>query len=153
MDAWRERILTVAKTWLLTPWRHNARVKGAGADCGQYIIATYVEAELVEDFATGTYPQDWALHQTEERYLAWVEKYCDRIEGPPLPGDIVAWRYGKCFSHGGIVVDWPLVLHAYMREGNVCYGEADKGDLAREHLPDGGSRPRETRFYSIAGRL
>src|SRR5690349_11447583 len=39
---WRARLLDEARTWLLTPWHHNARVRGAGVDCGQLLIACYV---------------------------------------------------------------------------------------------------------------
>lgn len=152
MDTWRTAVLDEAKTWLGTRWHHNARVKGAGVDCGQFIIASYINAGLVPHFETGQYPPDWMLHQDGERYLGWVEQYLDPVEAPQ-PADVVAWRYGKCFSHGAIVVQWPLVIHAYRRERAVVYGDATKGDLSREHLPQGGSAPREVRFYSIAGRL
>lgn len=152
MDTWRAAVLTEAESWLLTPWRHEARVKGAGADCGQFIIASFIGGGLVDHFETGTYPQDWMLHQSGERYLAWVEQYLDRVD-VPQPADVAVWHFGHCFSHGAIVVDWPLVIHAYRPERAVVYGDATKGLLAREHLPGGGSEPREVRFYSIAGRL
>lgn len=152
MEAWRAAILAEAETWLLTPWHHKARVKGGGVDCGQYIIASYIGAKLVAHFETGDYPADWMLHRSEERYLGWVEKYLDPVDAP-LPGDVVAWKYGHCFSHGAIVVEWPRILHAYRREGAVVWGDGTKGDLAREHLKGGGSAPRDVRFYSIAGRL
>lgn len=152
MEAWRTAVIDEAKTWLRTPWHHAARIKGAGVDCGQFIIMTYINAGLVPPFETGDYPADWMLHQEGERYLGWVEKYLDRVD-VPQPGDVAAWRFGKCFSHGAIVLDWPLVIHAYRRERAVSYGDATKGELSREHLASGGSAPREVRFYSIAGRL
>lgn len=152
MEAWRVKIIEEAKTWLRTPWHHAARVKGAGVDCGQLIIMTYINAGLVPYFETGDYPQDWMLHQVDERFLGWIHQYLDPVE-KPQPGDVAAWRFGKTFSHGAIVVDWPIVIHAYLHEGNVCYGDATKGMLAREHLDEGGSVAREVLFYSIAGRL
>lgn len=152
MDAWRAAIVEEARTWLGTPWHHQARVKGAGVDCGQFIIGAYINAGLVPHFETGDYPPDWMLHRSEERYLGWIERYLDPVE-VPLPGDVAAWRYGHCFSHGAIVVTWPLILHAYRRERGVVYGDATKGDIAREHLEAGGSAARDVKFYSIAGRL
>jgi cell wall-associated NlpC family hydrolase len=152
MDAWREALLAEGKTWLGTRWHHNARVKGAGVDCGHYIIGSYVGAGLVADFEVGSYPIDWAIHQEEERYLGWVEQYLDPVD-VPLPGDVVVYRFGKCYSHGGIVVEWPLILHAYRRERAVVYGDGDRGVLGFEHLAEGGSAPRPRLFYSIAGRL
>ena len=152
MDAWRSAVIAEAETWLKTPWHHNARVRGAGVDCGQHIIGSYIGAGLVEHFETGAYPADWMLHQAQERYLEWVERYLDPVDAP-LPGDVAAWRYGHCFSHGAIVVEWPLIIHAYRPEGMVVYGDATKGALAREHLKAGGSAPRAVRFFTIAGRL
>lgn len=152
MEAWRARIIEEAKTWLRTPWHHAARVKGSGVDCGQLIIGVYINAGLVEHFETGGYPADWMLHQSEERYLGWVEKYLDPVD-VPQPGDVAAWRYGHCFSHGAIVVDWPTIIHAYRREKGVVWGDATQGDIGREHKPQGGSEERPVKFYTIAKRL
>lgn len=152
MDAWRIAVIEEAKTWLLTPWHHLARIKGAGVDCGQHLIACFVNPGLVPDVATGDYPMDWMMHREEERYLAFVEQHMDRVE-TPLPGDIAVWKFGKCFSHGAIVVEWPLIIHAYRAERAVVWGDGTKGALARERLKNGGSITREHRFYSIAGRL
>jgi len=152
MDAWRTAVLDEARSWLGTRWAHNQRVRGGGVDCGQYIIACFIGAGLVAPFETGAYPADWMMHRSEERYLGWVEQYLDPVDAPQ-PGDVAAWRYGHCFSHGAIVVDWPVVLHAYRRERGVVWGDATAGELAREHLPAGGSAPRQVRFYTIARRL
>ncbi len=149
---WRDTVITEAQSWLRTPWAHAQRVKGAGVDCGQFIIGVFVGAGLVPHFDTGDYPADWMMHRTEERFLGFVEQHLDRVAAP-LPGDVAVWRYGHTFSHGAIVVDWPAVIHAYRRERGVVWGDASKGELAREHLAGGGSAAREVRFYSIAGRL
>ena len=153
LHSWRAAVVAEAQTWLRTPHHHMGRVKGAGVDCGQSIAAAFIGAGLVPDFDTGQYTADWMQHHDEERYLEFVERYLDRIDGPPLPGDVAVWRFGKCFSHGAIVVDWPLVIHAYRPERMVVYGDASTGALAREHLKGGGSAARPVRFYSIAGRL
>jgi hypothetical protein len=44
----------------------------------------------------------WMLHRSEERYLGFI---FDRTkEGArPFPGDVMVFRYGRCYSHGGIV--------------------------------------------------
>lgn len=152
MEAWRAGLLQQARLWLGTPWAHNQRTIGAGVDCGQFIIACYIGAGLVAPFETGSYPSDFMLHSEEERYLSWVEKYLDEVSAPQ-PGDVSAWRYGKSFSHGAMVVSWPSVIHAYARAGCVSYADATQGLLAREHVPGGGSVQRPVRYYSIAGRI
>lgn len=152
MEAWRLSIVDASVSWFGTKWQHNQCVKWAGVDCGRFIHAVYLEAGLVapEDF--GSYSADWMMHNKEERYLGWVEKYLDRVDAP-LPGDVAVWRYGKCFSHGAIVIDWPRVIHSYRRERGVVWGDGTAGELATEVLKGGGTQPREVRFYSLAGRL
>lgn len=142
--AQRESIVDEANTWLKTPWHHNARVRGAGVDCGQFIIGTYVGAGFVEDFKVGPYARDWMFHREEERYLQWVNRYLDEVE-TPLPGDVALWRFGRCYSHGAIVIAWPRIIHAWLPERAVVLGDADKGSLAHPS--------RVVKFFSIAGRL
>lgn len=150
MTPWRAAVIAEAQAWLMTPWAPNARVHGAGVDCGQYLIACYVNTGLVPDIDTGPYPQDHMQHSTEERFLGFVEQHMDRTDSPQ-PADVAVWRYGLCFSHGAIVLAWPRVIHAYRPERAVVYGDASKGGLAREHLKDGGSAEREVRFYTLRG--
>lgn len=141
--------MKIAESWLKTPHHHEGRVKGAGADCGQLLIACYIEAGLVPEFDTGHYPRDWMFHRSEERFLGWVTKYLDEIAGPPKPGDVVAWKHARCYSHGAIVVKWPVVIHAHVRSGQVCYADSNQGELG--YCKSGVARERK--FFSIEGRL
>lgn len=130
MDAWRERVVAEARSWLGTPWRHLAAAKGAGVDCAQLLRMVYTDAGLVEPFDTGYYPADWMMHRSEERLLEWIERYM--VPAPAaLPGDVAAWHFGRCFSHGAIVVEWPVVIHAFRKERGVVWGDASLGDLSR----------------------
>ena len=153
MEAWRARVLTAAQSWLGTPWQHNQAVMGAGIDCGHYLLRAYVEADCAEPAALGEYPNDWMLHRDEERFLVWVERYCDKVD-QPQPADIVLWRFGRCFSHGAIVVEWPLILHAYLPQRAVVWGDAERdGHLLHRVAKGGSSVPRERLFYSRAARI
>jgi len=121
----RQAVIAEARTWLRTPWVHRARIKGAGVDCGQLLIAVYSAAGVIEPFDTGEYPQDFMLHQAEERFLGFVLRHAHEVDAPG-PGDIAVWRHGRCFSHAGIVVQWPEVIHASVPEGQVAYGTAGR---------------------------
>lgn len=125
----REAVVAAARSWVGTPYHHRARVKGAGVDCGQLLMEVFVEAGVVERYDPGFYTCDWHLHRGEERYLEVVEQFCDPIDAdeetidwriianPSFraePGDIVVFRVGRTFSHGGIVTEWPRMVHAYM---------------------------------------
>lgn len=132
--SWRDDVVTEAESWLRTPWHHMARVKGAGVDCAQFLIGVYVNAGLVESFETEVYPKDWMMHRSEERFLEYVERHMDRVD-TPMRGDSAIWTYGRCFSHGCIVIDYPKVIHAYRKERGVVYGDATKGEfLGRDVL-------------------
>jgi cell wall-associated NlpC family hydrolase len=143
LEPWREAIIAQAKLWLKTPYHHNAEVLGGGVDCGHLLKACYVGAGLIDDFDLGKYPHDWMIHRSEEIFLGHVTTYLDPVD-LPLPGDVVVWRHGRCFSHGAIVVRWPSrVIHAIARQGQVAWGDGTQGWL-RTHV---------RLFYSIAGRL
>ena len=137
----RAAVIAEARTWLRTEYHHQAHVKGGGVDCAWFLIEVYAAAGLIERFDPGYYPSDWMMHRDEERYLAWVEKYAHRVDAPQ-PGDLAVWKFGRTFSHGAIVLDWPTIIHAYRRERCVTLGDGVKGDF---------EAPREVLFYSFWG--
>jgi len=115
----RSAVVVEGLTWLGTGYHHHARLKGVGVDCAQIICATFEAVDLVEPIDPGYYATDWHLHRSEEVYATWCAKYAKQVERPPIPGDVVLFRFGRCFSHGGIVVDTDTVLHAYINRGVI----------------------------------
>ena len=137
----RAAVVQEALSWQGTPYHHAARIKGAGVDCGQILAAVFEAAGLVPHIEPDEYPGDWCCHRGEERYLGHVEQYAHRIEGPPLPGDIVLYQWGRCISHGAIVVAWPQVIHAYVRQGVILDDAVANSALAS----------RQVGFWSVWG--
>lgn len=138
----REQIVAEARSWLKTPYHHQARVKGAGVDCAQILIAIFAAVGLLESFEPEEYPMDWMLHRSEERFRDLVRKYGDQVELEAAgPGDVALYHVGRCFAHGAVVIDWPLVIHADSRVGAVTLAEGDQGWLAG----------RAVEFYRIRG--
>lgn len=115
----RQAVVAEALTWLGTPHHHQGRIKGAGVDCGMFLLEVFHRCGLIPHVEPGEYPHDWHLHRGEERYLGHVERFASRIPGPPQPGDIVLFRFGACASHGAIVVEWPRVVHSYLGRGVI----------------------------------
>lgn len=129
MNEQRQRVVEEAKTWLLTPYHHKAAVKGAGVDCAQILLEVYYAAGLTDKRVdVGDYPMDWMMHRSEEQYLGWLYKYGHEVK-EPLPGDVVIYKFGRCFSHAGIIIDWPTIIHSYRKEGGVVWGRGDKGEF------------------------
>lgn len=122
--AQRAAVALEVRRWRLTPYHERARVIGAGVDCGWLLIEVYSAVGLIEWFDPGYYAPDWHLHNDRERYVELIERFAveyDPAERPIGIGDVVIWRYGRLFSHGGIVTGdprepeltgWPWVVHA-----------------------------------------
>ena len=136
----RAEVVAEARSWELTPYHHRARLKGIGVDCAQLPIAVYAACGLFPPFDPA-YPADWMLHRGEELFLTAVLERGREIGRDELgPGDLALWRYGRCFSHAGIVIEPPVVLHAVLRAGAVVRGDMDRDqELA--------SRP--VRFFTL----
>jgi NlpC/P60 family putative phage cell wall peptidase len=119
----RRRVVNEAKSWIGTPFHHAARVKGAGVDCLMLLAEVYEKAGIVAPVDPPFYVPDWHLHRDAERYMEGLLHYARPFDGPPLPGDIALFRFGRTFSHGAIVADWPRIVHAYWNIG-VVHGDA-----------------------------
>lgn len=112
----RAAVVAAARSWRRTPYHHASAVKGAGVDCAFLLIEAFSEAGVIERFTPDPYPPDWHLHRSEELYVQTIERFASEFDWrqhTPQPGDIVVWKYGRTFSHGGIVSEWPNVVHAF----------------------------------------
>jgi cell wall-associated NlpC family hydrolase len=113
----RDAIVREAESWLDTPFHHEARVKGAGVDCGQMLVAVYSAVGIMPaNYVVGQYPPDFASHRDTEWYLSIVRSFAVRELPPdeaPGPGDAVLWKWGRLYSHGAIVTRWPTIIHAW----------------------------------------
>ena len=132
--AQRLTVVEAARQWLGTPWHHRARVRGGGVDCAQLLIAVYSQAGLIDEFDPGDYAIDHMLHSDEELMQNLCAQYGRKTDSPAV-GDIVLWRWGRSYSHAGIVIDWPqdgpkTVIHAFRPFGSVCETPHDASRLA-----------------------
>lgn len=134
----RVAVLAEARTWLGTPFAHRSSVKGGGVDCAQFIRCVFTVCSIIPDFESPIYPSQWHLHRNEEWYLDWVEKFA--IETLiPRPATVAIWKFGRCFSHAGILVDAENVIHAFEPTGYVAVDPVRMGSLST--MPDGRKRP------------
>ena len=115
----RLKVVVEARSWLGTPYRDGARVKGAGADCGTLLLEVFKNAGVIPHYDPGYYAPQHHLHSAEEDYLGHVLNFAHEIPGPPGLGDVVMFRFGRCYSHGGIVIGWPRIVHTMRPSGCV----------------------------------
>lgn len=146
----RDSVVKIAKEYLRTPYHHEARVKGQGVDCATLLAGIFEEAGLLSHIEIPPYSASWHLHREEEKYLNFIRQFGGEVEFPPNPGDIVVWRFHRCFSHGAIVIQWPIVIHAFMAAGMVVEEDVDRADwltTVGERTAEQG-QPRRRKFLS-----
>ena len=74
------------------------------------LVRVFVDCGLVPPFDPRPYSCDWYLHRSDERYLGFVGDLTAETDTPE-PGDVIVFRHGRTFSHGGIVgATMPLTL-------------------------------------------
>jgi len=135
--------------WLRTPYHHGANVHGAGVDCLMLLVEVFKACGCIPlDFDPRPYSHQWHLHRSEEVYLQGMERFGRLLpEGAAADvGDIAIWRFGRTFSHAGLLVR-PQdggeleVLHARMSAGEVTLDRLDASELAA----------RESRVFTFFG--
>ena len=141
----RQRVVAEARSWLRTPYHHNQRLKGGGVDCANLPAAVYAAAGMIPDILPEDYSPQWHLHRDQERYLGKVMDHAREFDGPPGPGDFVLWKVGRCWAHGAIVIEWPVIIHAVAGQG-VILGDALRDAFDKKMLKD-----REPRLFTLWG--
>ncbi len=139
----RAAVVSAARAWLGTPYHHAADVKGAGVDCAMILVRVFCDLGLVAPFDPRPYTKDWFMHRDEERYLGHLLARAE--EGArPLPGDVMLFKIGRCFAHGGIVTraDPLTIVHAFAPARQVVEDEVRR-------TPDLAAKPH--RFFSFWG--
>lgn len=112
----RSAVAAEALSWLGTGYHHHARLKGVGVDCAHHLCAVFEACGLVDPIDPGYYATDWHLHRGEEVYEEWLARFAKRVEAPHV-GDVAVFKFGRCFSHGGVFVSDDQVVHAYINVG------------------------------------
>ena len=141
----RAAVVAAARSWLGTPYHHGADLPGVGVDCAMILVRVFCDLGLVEPFDPRPYTRDWHLHRGEEKYLGFLLDRAHEVSAPQ-PGDIMLFRIGRCYAHGGIVTHSdPLTLvHAFLPAAQVVEDEIGRvAELAE--------READARFFSYWG--
>jgi cell wall-associated NlpC family hydrolase len=140
----RAAVVMEAMSWIGTPYRAEADVKGrkGGVDCVMILRRVYgdVGVAVIED--PRPYPPDWHMHRSEERYLAGLMKHAVEVTEPG-PGDVVIFKWGRCYAHGGILTE--VLVNGDFR---WIHASAKAKLVAPEQLSCSVHVKRPHRFYS-----
>ncbi len=112
--------VAAARRWLGTPYRHQASVRGEGADCLGLVRGVWREGVGSEPEVPPPYQPDWAEVGGEETLLAAARRWLvERPVAEMRPGDVLLFRMaeGAPVKHCAILsaVDGPepKMIHAY----------------------------------------
>lgn len=105
-------IIASARSWLGTPYLHQASVKGAGCDCLGLLRGVWRELHGAEPESPPPYTLDWAEATGQETLYTACSLYLTEIDPAALvPGDVALFRMaaGGPAKHCGIVAGRRLV--------------------------------------------
>ncbi len=137
--ATRAAVVAEARSWIGTPYHLGADVKGAGCDCAMILVRVFCDLGLVAPFDPRPYSNDWHLHRSEEVYLRLLlERAREVTRAEAQAGDVVLFRYGRCFSHGGIVTRAEpfTMVHAFAPARVVLEERVSHNAANARRLPD-----------------
>ena len=112
----RLAVLTAAKTWLGTPYCHQASHKGAGCDCLGLVRGVWREVYGEEPMPVPPYTPNWAEESGAETLLRAAQTCFLPLENNAArPGDVALFRMhskAPC-KHIAILSGPTTLIHAY----------------------------------------
>lgn len=150
----RAAIIRESMTWMGTPFRDCADVKGGagGVDCAMLLVRCYVDTGMLAPFDPRPYPPQWLLHQYRERFIEFLvtNLSAHEVDQPQL-GDVILWRFGNTYAHGSILINSHEILHAYGVDGSVVVSRLEDDPL--KYVSVKGLRfKRPVKYFSLWGR-
>jgi len=117
----RDAVLAEARTWIGTPYRHQASVKGAGCDCLGLVRGVWRAVVGEEPATPPAYRPDWAERGGAETLLSAARRHLIEIAPPGAPGDVLVFRFapGLPARHCAILSGPDRILHAWHGQA-VC---------------------------------
>lgn len=125
MGAIAETFAELATEWQAAqvPYRHRGYLR-TGCDCTGLIIGCLREMGYLRAYVLRRYPRDWNLHAGAGDYIRQeIVRVADEIPREDVGrGDIVLMNFGRCTAHAGIVLDYPVFVHALSTNRQVSAG-------------------------------
>lgn len=116
MNMTRDQIVAEARSWIGTPYRHQASLKGVGCDCLGLVRGIWRALYGAEPEATPAYSPDWAEVSGDERLAAAARRHLIEVATHDAqPGDVLLFRWRPLLpaKHAAILVTPDRMIHAY----------------------------------------
>ena len=117
----RADVVAEARTWLATPFHHQARLKGVGVDCAGLCIGVARALGLIDPA--------WDVHGYDRNpdgrtlMAACLEQMDPTDQADMQPGDVLMVRFDTHPQHLGLLGDYRhgglSIIHASGNEGRV----------------------------------
>ena len=124
MTLTRTFIVAEARSWIGTPYRHQASLKGVGCDCLGLVRGVWRAVIGDEPARAPPYSRDWAEASGDEAFARAARTHLVEIGRDDfLPGDVLLFRYAPHYpaKHAAIVTASELMVHAH---DGACVAEA-----------------------------
>lgn len=112
----RDAIVAEARSWLGTPYQHQASLRGVGCDCLGLVRGVWRALVGDEPERPPPYTPDWAEALGEETLLGAARRHLWEIApGDAREGDVLLFRMGlgSPAKHAAIVSGPQCIIHAY----------------------------------------
>ena len=115
----QDRIVTTARSWIGTPYRHQCSLKGAGTDCLGLLRGVWREVIGPEPESVPNYSRDWSEPQGDEAlWRAAIRHLVPKDQQVEARGDVILFRMRDrgIAKHVGIVSETGAAgrfIHAY----------------------------------------
>lgn len=119
-------IVALARSWIGTPYRHQASCKGVGTDCLGLVRGVWREAMGAEPEEVPPYTSDWSETSGSEDLLDAATRHMSRVQRHDVQmGDtaVLRMRNSSVAKHIGFLAKAPdgysTLIHAYSGHGVV----------------------------------
>ena len=119
----RQDIVAEARSWIGTPYRHQASLKGVGCDCLGLVRGVWRAVMGEEPERAPPYAPDWAEASGEEALAAAAARHLIAVPLTPASGRGSGWGFGDVLlfrwranlpaKHAAIVTSADTMVHAH----------------------------------------
>lgn len=111
----RSELVRVARTWLGTPYHHQASVRGVGADCLGLLRGVWRDVYGAEAEQPPPYTRDWAEAKRREDLIEGASRHLQPVAIEQVaPGDVLLFRMRTeaPAKHVGLLASETTFIHA-----------------------------------------
>lgn len=112
----RTEIISAARSWIGTPYRHQASIRGIGCDCLGLVRGVWREVVGEEPEKPKNYSPDWAEAGGAEQLAGAASRHLIEIGNRRISGGeilLFRWRRDLPAKHVAIATNAEFMVHAH----------------------------------------